>query len=224
MNEIKEHFSSIAPHYDRVNGLLSLGLHKKWNQALIDSIQGEYLLDLCAGTGEIAFGYLHKNPSAHATLLDFCQEMLSIAQKKGESFQERFQTICGDAQQIPLPDSSVDAVSIAYGIRNIPDPERCFQEVYRVLRPGGAFAILELTRPRNPFVRYSHNIYLKTLVPWVGKKVTKNKGAYCHLSNSIQSFLSREKIRALYRKTGFDTPLEQLKLSGICTLWSASKT
>lgn len=221
MTKIKEHFSSIAPHYDKVNGLLSLGLHKKWNQALIDKIQGEHLLDLCAGTGEISFGYLRKNPRAHAVLLDFCPEMLAIAQKKGASFKERFKILCGDAQEIPFPEASFDVVTIAYGIRNIPDPHRCFKEVFRVLRPGGMFAILELTRPENPLMRYGHRLYLKTMVPWIGKKVTKNEEAYCHLSTSIESFLARDAIKALYKETGFKFSLEQRKLMGICTLWLA---
>jgi demethylmenaquinone methyltransferase/2-methoxy-6-polyprenyl-1,4-benzoquinol methylase len=91
-------FASIAHNYDKANTLFTFGLHKRWNHKLIDSLEGAAtLLDLCAGTGEIAFGFLKKNPASEAILLDFCPEMLTIAQKKGQAFKGRFEMIQGDA-------------------------------------------------------------------------------------------------------------------------------
>ncbi len=99
---IQKMFASIAKNYDRANTLFSFGLHKRWNNKLIQSVQGaRNLLDLCSGTGEIAFGFLKRNPKSKAILLDFCHEMLQIAEKKGAAFSPRFETVQADAQSFP---------------------------------------------------------------------------------------------------------------------------
>lgn len=184
-------FASIAPYYDNGNTLFTFGLHKRWNLKLINALKGSHcLLDLCAGTGEIAFGFLKQNPTSEAILLDFCPEMLSVAQKKGEAFHGRFEIIQGDAQAIPLANHSVDGVSISYGIRNVKEPLNCFAEVYRVLSLGGRFGILELTRPTSSILRVGHQLYTSKCIPFLGKLTTKNKEAYTYLTQSVVSFSS----------------------------------
>ncbi len=211
---IQAMFASIAENYDKANTTFSFGLHKKWNQKLIQAVGMPLtLLDLCAGTGEIGFGYLAKNPQAKAILLDFCPEMLAVAKQKGAAFTGRYSLLEGDAQELPLEDRSVDGVTISYGIRNVCEPMRCFQEVARVLRPQGRFAILELTRPRSPFLRVSHRIYLKCLLPLLGQIAAKNGEAYRYLSKSIEGFTSPQELENMLKEAGL-RPIKRISLMG----------
>ncbi|MCC5832004.1 MAG: bifunctional demethylmenaquinone methyltransferase/2-methoxy-6-polyprenyl-1,4-benzoquinol methylase UbiE [Chlamydiales bacterium] len=211
---IRKMFSSIAENYDRANTTFTFGLHKKWNRKLIQSVgEAHTLLDLCAGTGEIGFGFLAKYPNARAILLDFCPEMLAIAQSKGTPFKGRFSLIEGDAQALPLESASVDAATISYGIRNVKEPLRCFREAARVLKPGGRFAILELTRPASPFLRLSHKAYLKFCLPILGKFAAKNIHAYRYLSKSVQEFVSPADLEELLKEAGLK-PIKRISLMG----------
>lgn len=221
---IQAMFASIAQNYDVTNAAFSFGLHKLWNQQLIQELKGtKTLLDLCAGTGEIAFGYLKKNPKAEAILLDFCPEMLAIAQKKGDLFKNRFEIVQADAQAIPLADRSVDGVSIAYGIRNVSDPMRCFTEVFRVLNGGGRFAILEATRPTSWSLRKMHHVYTKLILPFIGKLTAKNREAYKYLANSVETFSTPETLETILKSVGFHQIRRQPLMGGITTLLTALK-
>lgn len=212
-------FARIAKNYDKANTAFSFGLHKRWNRRLIESIgSAPLLLDLCAGTGEIAFGYLAKNPLAKAILLDFCPEMLRVAKEKGAHLKERFTLIEGDAQQIALPDRSVDAVTISYGIRNVKEPLRCFNEVVRVLKPGGSFSILELTRPSNLFLRLSHKLYLKFFLPFLGKLVARDLAAYHYLAKSVEDFASPSELEKKLFQVGFKEVKRKSLMGGLATL------
>ena len=218
-------FASIAPHYDRANCTFSFGLHQYWNQQLIHSLgSAPSLLDLCAGTGEIAFGYLKKNPQAEAILLDFCPEMLAVAQAKGVSLRERFEIVQGDAQAIPLSMNSVDAVSIAYGIRNVKDPEKCFQEVFRVLKPGGLFGILELTRPTAPLPKLGHRCYTRFILPFLGKLAAKNREAYKYLASSVEMFSTPSILMDSLHSLNFQNIQSKPLSFGAATLLTAIKT
>jgi demethylmenaquinone methyltransferase / 2-methoxy-6-polyprenyl-1,4-benzoquinol methylase len=180
---IQELFNAIAKQYDRVNGVLSLQLHRYWNSKLVNSLlrkrESETILDLCCGTGEIAFRFLQKSHRpCEAYLLDFSEEMLLCGEEKAKKCKlqtHQIHYLQADAQEIPLPDSSVDCITMAYGIRNIKDPLRCAKEAFRVLRPGGYFGILELTQPANVLLRMGHQLYLKTAVPLLGKWLTSNQ-------------------------------------------------
>ncbi len=218
MTDTQQLFNQIAQNYDRANTILSLGLHHRWNRALVDQIRGDHLLDLCAGTGEIGFRYLRQNPHAKATLLDFSSEMIEIAKIKGEKHRDRCDYIIGDAQQIPLPDGTVDGVTIAYGIRNVQNIDRCFEETYRVLKPEGLFGILELTRPSHPLLRLGHRFYLRTFVPMTGKWTAHDKAAYHYLARTIDGFISPQEMEEKLRKAGFQKIESRPLTGGVATL------
>ncbi len=218
---IKMLFKTIAPNYDRANQVLSFGFHRLWNRTLVNAIAPtsvNSLLDLCAGTGDIAFCFLKKNRQAMATLLDFCPEMLSVAQKKGAPFLGRFATLQGDAQEIPLKEASVDAVTVAYGIRNVQNVEVCFREIHRVLKKGGRFGILELTRPTFFPLKIGHYAYLKLILPPLGRLIAGNKKAYAYLSRSIATFVSPAKLQQILKETGFSEIQKKGLTGGIATL------
>lgn len=197
-NLVLRYFQSIAPYYDRNNALLSFGLHKRWNRSLVTELpKSGLLLDLCAGTGAITFLY-----GGEAIALDFCGEMLEIAKKRQPAGQV-VHYIQADAQAIPLAAASVAACSTAYGIRNIPSPLACAQEVYRVLQPGGLWAILELTRPTHPIVRLFHRLHLKITLPLLGRLLSNSREAYRHLSESVQHFISPSELSQLCESVGF---------------------
>lgn len=167
---IKELFGSIAKRYDRTNALQSFQLNRWWNHKLIEKVLNPpelppVILDLCAGTGEIALRALKRCPNPRkAYLLDFCPQMLDCARVKAKSLSLDYHEIdylTADAQAIPLPENSVDCATIAYGIRNVKDPAQCIQDTFRVLKPGGRFGILELTVPGNPLLRGGHWLYLE---------------------------------------------------------------
>lgn len=226
---IQAMFASIAENYDKANTAFSFGIHKKWNQKLIAAVgKRERLLDLCSGTGEIAFGFLEKNPSSEAILIDFCPEMLSIAQKKGKAkgkdFAERFEIMIADAAAIPLTAECVDGATISYGIRNVKDPEKCFKEVFRVLNSGGRFCILELTRPNSRVLRSLHRFYTRLILPILGKVMAKNKEAYHYLASSVENFTSPKELTSQLIQTGFQSVKQVPLMGGIATLFIAKKT
>jgi demethylmenaquinone methyltransferase/2-methoxy-6-polyprenyl-1,4-benzoquinol methylase len=226
--KIQAMFSKVASRYDLTNSIVSLQLHRLWNKRLAHSLKNsQVLLDLCAGTGEIAYRWLnYQTKSKEVYLLDFCDEMLFTAKAKSLPYLLKGHSlhfINADATCIPLSDASIDAVSIAYGIRNVQNPERCFQEVFRVLKPKGQFAILELTLPKNRLLKAGHQIYLNHLLPWLGGLLTREKKAYHYLSESVQTFLEPEKLKDLLNRAGFQNITLRPLAGGIATLISSDK-
>lgn len=201
---IQAMFSAIAKRYDRTNLMTSAGLNLLWNRALIKEVAGRTrLLDVCAGTGKVAFLHLAKNPHACCTLVDFCKEMLEIADREGIPFKERFATCVASAESLPMADESFDGATIAYGIRNICDLPKSFCEIFRVLAPQGRLSILELTRPRHPLLAFLHKHYLTHLLPWLGRLSSGRIEPYTYLSNSILHFLPPEEVKTMLLAAGF---------------------
>lgn len=218
---IQSMFNNIAKRYDLTNHILSFSMHKYWNRQLVkatlQNTPNHTYLDLCSGTGDIAFDYLKcvKNP-CQAYLIDFSSEMLEQAKLKGK--QKKFDThsttfIEADVLQLPLIDQMADCATMAYGIRNVQDPYKCLEEVYRVLKPGGCFAILELTRPENRFLNFGHQLYLKTMLPVFGKLLTKNQDAYQYLCQSIHRFTAPTELEKMMKEIGY-VNTEKCPLSG----------
>jgi demethylmenaquinone methyltransferase/2-methoxy-6-polyprenyl-1,4-benzoquinol methylase len=228
---VQRMFSSIANRYDRGNALMSFSLHRLWNRLLVkrvvDGASEGLLLDLCAGTGEIAYTFMQRTKrKGRAILLDFCPEMLQCARDKAveNHFDASALTfIEGDAQVIPLGDNSVDFVTIAYGIRNVQDPEKCLSEAFRVLKPGGRLGILELTRPKSRWLNMGHKIYLKTMLPLVGKLFWSNDGAQAYLRSTIQTFIDPAQLSELMRRAGFGTVAAEPLTGGIATVLTGDK-
>lgn len=223
-------FGSIAKDYDRTNTILSLGLNHLWNRTLIKHISKSKpmtLLDLCSGTGEIALGWLKRQTNPKKVfLLDFCKEMLQCAEIKGRQLNtlpHEITYVQADAEQLPLLSESVECVSVAYGIRNIRKLDNCFEEVLRVLKPGGRFCILELTEPDFKALNFLHRFYLKSFLPLVGGRLTKNQRAYEYLCQSIQEFIKPKEIKALLKQKGFGNITVQPLHGGIASLIHAEK-
>lgn len=224
-------FNSIARSYDRTNAVLSFRLHHGWNAALVNQVisgqKPKAMLDLCCGTGEIAFKALRSSARPEDLyLLDFSEEMLKCAKAKAANLPpcgSELHYIQGDAQAIPLRNASIDCATIAYGIRNVKNPFRCIEEVFRVLSPGGSFGILELTRPQNRVMRFGHHIYLRTLLPLLGWCFSANQEAYEYLCSSIHTFVEPQEIEKMLKKAGFTNISKKSLSGGIATILFAKK-
>lgn len=231
-SSIEQLFDDIAPRYDLGNNLNSMGLHHLWNRFLIQKTllahSPESYLDLCCGTGAIALNYLKKKNSlpCRAYLIDISEQMLTIAKKnlaKHPLPKHQLEIIKGDALSIPLPNQSVDAVTIAYGVRNVANLNVMFEEILRILKPGGVVGILELTRPKNFILNHLHRVYLHSAVPFLGKMITSNGEAYRYLKESIGSFIEPEKLAATAQESGFQKT-DIIPLSGgIATFFLLTK-
>jgi len=223
MNSIEALFDSIAARYDLANSLNSLGVHKLWNRALIKNALSHNpvdILDLCAGTGEIAKGLLQRAPAANITLVDFSEEMLQVAKKR---LKEQVVYVKGNAEKLCMNEESFDLATCAYGVRNISNRKSAFKELFRVLRPKGVVAICELTRPDAKMMQSLHRAYLKTVVPFVGRLLTKNKEAYSYLSSSINTFIAKESLAKELEEAGFCNVRYAPQTFGIATLFFAEK-
>lgn len=218
-------FNQIAKHYERGNVVISFGLSYYWNRQLVAALhQSHSLLDLCAGQGQVAFHFLKKNPHSNAHLVDFSKEMLLLAKERGRSFKkERFQTELADVENLPLNANSFDALSCAYGIRNVKNPLRCFQEAYRVLQEGGRFAILELTKPKNSLLQKLHRFYLKRGLPLFGKLLFHDRAPYDYLANSVLAF-DEKKIVIMLKEANFSEIRIRPLTFGTATLITAIKS
>lgn len=230
-DSIKALFNSIAKRYDVANGMLSFQMHKRWNRQLVDLAVKPYrpqsYLDLCCGTGAIAYNYLAQathQPTVY--MLDFSEEMLAFAKQRAAALSTRTADthyLQADAQNIPLADASIACATIAYGIRNVTSPEKCIKDVFRVLQPGGSFGILELTIPNHKLLRFGHRLYLRTMLPIIGKVLTSNQEAYQYLCNSINTFIAPQALKGLMQEAGFGNVHIHPLCGGIATILVGQK-
>jgi demethylmenaquinone methyltransferase/2-methoxy-6-polyprenyl-1,4-benzoquinol methylase len=222
-------FDAIAPRYDLLNHLLSGGLDLRWRRRAVRSLAlggGERVLDLCTGTADLAIASATARPGAADVVgVDFAGEMLRFGQVKlaQRGLAGRIRLVQGDAIRIPLASASVDAATVAFGIRNVERPEAAFADVFRVLRPGGRFAILEFGVPRVPGVRQAYLAYFRHVLPRVGSLVSGHASAYTYLPASVGTFPEPAQVMASLAATGFSQVKADSLSLGIVYLYSALK-
>jgi demethylmenaquinone methyltransferase/2-methoxy-6-polyprenyl-1,4-benzoquinol methylase len=211
---IREMFGRIAPRYDLLNHLLSLRIDVRWRNALVRRVD-EYLrrpetrwMDVCCGTGDLLIALeaqrRRKLPNARPGLgSDFCRPMLSSARRKlaGEGFSSGL--LEADALALPLPDKSLDLITIAYGFRNLANYRRGVEEMHRLLAPGGCLAILEFSRPTNPLLAPLFGFYFRHVLPRVGNTISGSGGAYSYLQSSVERFPGPRELAAVLQQSGF---------------------
>ncbi len=201
---VNDLFAAIAPRYDLINDLQSFGLHRWWKRRLIQfaAVQpGESALDLCCGTGDVAFALAEAG--ARVTGMDFSAPMLAVAEarkvKVGEAAGPVF--VQGDALRTPFPDAHFDVVTISYGLRNLASVDEGLREMWRVLKPGGRLLVLDFGKPDNAVWRGAYFAYLRFAVPVFGRLFCKNAAAYAYILESLQHYPAQrgvdEKLRAL---------------------------
>lgn len=189
---IQSMFSDIAGSYDTANSVLSLGIHHLWKNKLVQMTplkDGDSVLDCATGTGDLALSYKKKvGPTGHVIGTDFCQAMLDEAPLKAQKQNLDLHFEWADVTDLKFDDDQFDATSISFGIRNVEDRNRAFQEMARVTKPGGHVMILEFGQIRTPIVRQAYNFYSTKVLPWVGGLVSGKPEAYQYLNDSSQVF------------------------------------
>ena len=205
--KVQKMFAGIAKRYDLANLLLSGGCCLYWTRRLVARVKKcapKEVADLATGSGDVALELKRRLPHARVRGFDFCEEMLVVARERAQKIPgaETVEFAFGDCMSLPLSDESVDAVTIAYGVRNFEDRARGLREIRRVLKPGGKVFILEFTQPAAWF-RPFYYFYLKFILPLIARAVTGDKKAYDYLAGSIEAFPPKEKLSAELRDAGF---------------------
>ncbi|MEX1127946.1 MAG: bifunctional demethylmenaquinone methyltransferase/2-methoxy-6-polyprenyl-1,4-benzoquinol methylase UbiE [Vicinamibacterales bacterium] len=186
-------FDSIAPRYDLLNHVLSVGLDQKWRRRAVRELElgaAARVLDLCTGTADLAFAAVERYADASVVGVDFSGAMLrlGLGKVRRANLSQRIRLVRGDATRIPLADASCDAATIGFGIRNVAEPQQALAELGRVLRPGARLAILEFGQPRIPGISTLYTWYFRYLLPAIGKVVSRHQSAYSYLPASVGTF------------------------------------
>jgi demethylmenaquinone methyltransferase/2-methoxy-6-polyprenyl-1,4-benzoquinol methylase len=197
-------FGRVAPRYDLLNHLLSMNIDKLWRARTVKELSpvlrrsDAVVLDLCCGTGDLTLG-LSRAGNARVFGSDFCHPMLTAAGKK-QGMRPLFEA---DALRIPTRDSSLDAVSVAFGFRNLTNYSAGLREMLRVLKPGGIAAILEFSTPPNPAFRGLYDFYSRNILPAIGGMISGSRDAYTYLPESVRKFPGAEQLAAEMKSAGY---------------------
>jgi len=224
-NRIAGMFDAIAPRYDLLNHVLSAGIDRRWRERAIRSLGltgRERLLDVCTGTADMA---LEAKDAAYVFGVDFAGAMLAIGSRKVHAAgrSARIALARGDAMRLPVRDSTVDAATVAFGIRNVERPEHACAEIARVLRPGGRLAILEFGVPRVPGISALYLWYFRYVLPLIGRAISGDQVAYSYLPASVGKFPPPAQFVAILEQAGF-TDVRAVPLTlGIVYLYTAAK-
>lgn len=213
-------FANIAGGYDRMNALMSFGLHHRWRTfavAKLDLRPGDRALDVCCGTGDFMTPLdAAVGEKGRVVGVDFCLPMLEGARAKHVNPA----LALADACRLPIASGIFDAVAVGWGLRNVPELEAALGEAFRVLKPGGRFVSLDMARPRNPIVRFSAERIQRGVLPLMGKASRLQKEAYEYLPESTLRFASREALVAAMERIGFvDVAWHDLMLGNLCVHW-----
>ena len=202
-HEVNNLFSRVAPRYDLLNNVISLGTQKIWRHELFNQLQikpTDNALDVCCGTGDLAIALAKRISAGRVTGLDFNKEMLEIAKEKtkiGNLF-----LVQGDAMALPFDDNSFDIVTIGFGLRNVPDADKALSEIYRVLKPGGQFVSLEMSQPTNPIIKVGWKAYF-TAFPLMASLAGGHYRDYQYLKKTSQQFVSAHQLARMMKAVGF---------------------
>jgi len=206
--QIQDIFTAIAPRYDFLNRLLSIGQDRYWRKVAIDCLApepNERLIDVATGTGDMLLEIVSRNRSVQIFGIDLNQRMIDLARtkvmEKGYSRAISFQL--GSGECLPFPDKSFDGAVCAFGIRNFSDVKLGLMEIYRILKPGGRVVILEFSMPTNPVFNFIYNGYFNLILPKIGNLVSGHDNAYSYLQESVADFPDQKKFVSWIEEVGF---------------------
>jgi len=216
-------FGRIAPRYDLLNHLLSMNIDRHWRRRTVQRVAnvllqpGARVLDLCCGTGDLTLA-LESAAKAIVFGSDFSHPMLVAAKEKTAQRRARAKIFESDALQLPLRDASLDLITIAFGFRNLANYRNGFDELLRVLRPGGTAAILEFSTPPNPWMARFYGFYSKNILPTIGGWISGSRDAYSYLPESVRKFPGAEELANQMRAAGFSNVRFERMTAGIVAL------
>lgn len=223
---VREMFAEIAPRYDLLNHLLSFNIDKRWRRFTVKKLAdvlrrpGSVALDVCCGTADLS---IEVGREAQTFGVDFCHPMLVIGMKKCHAEGLPIELIEGDALRVPMASESFDAVTVAFGLRNLESVEGGLKEIHRLLKGGGRAAILEFSRPIVPVFRSLFQFYFSKVLPRIGNRISGSGFAYQYLHDSVQSFPDQQTLAAMMQSVGFSNVSYYNLFGGVAALHVGDK-
>ena len=228
-DRVRQHFNSVARHYDLMNTLLSFGIHYAWKRTavrMLKLVPGDRVLDVCGGTGDLAILAANAvGPAGRVIVYDINRAMIRAGMRKtiNTTLAGRLQHVQGNAESICFPDRYFEATMVGFGIRNVTHMKKGFEEMYRVLKPGGKMMCLEFSKPTSPFFRLLYDFYSFRIMPFLGELVVGSRKAYTHLPESIRMFPLPNELSDLLGKIGFSRVTYRRLTNGIAVVHLAVK-
>jgi len=228
-DKVLQHFNSVARRYDFMNTLLSFGIHHVWKRVsvrMMELVPGDAILDVCGGTGDLAILAARKIGSAGRVIIyDINRAMIQAGLHKviRTELEKRIRYIQGDAENIAFPDNSFDATMVGFGIRNVTHVQRGFEEMYRVLKPGGKLMCLEFSKPTLPMFRWLYDVYSFYMMPLLGELIAGSRKAYTHLPETIRTWPLPAELADALKEIGFSQVTYRKLTNGIAVIHLAVK-
>jgi demethylmenaquinone methyltransferase/2-methoxy-6-polyprenyl-1,4-benzoquinol methylase len=228
-DRVIQHFNSVARHYDFMNTLLSFGIHYAWKRTavrMLNASPGDCILDVCGGTGDLAILAARAiGPTGRVVIYDINRAMIQAGMHKviDTDIENRLGYIQGNAECISFPDRHFESVMVGFGIRNVTRMKKGFEEMYRVLKPGGKMMCLEFSKPSWPVFRWLYDFYSFHIMPFLGELIVGSRKAYTHLPESIRMFPLPDELSELLKKIGFSRVTYRRLTNGIAVIHLAVK-
>ena len=225
---VHEVFTNVASKYDVMNDVMSVGIHRLWKESMMDWLaprEGQRLLDVAGGTGDISFRFLKRAKRAEAVVLDMTESMLVEGRKRAEarSLSANLDWVTGDAMSLPFEDNTFDVYTISFGIRNVTRIEDALSEAFRVLRPGGRLMVLEFSQLPNEGMQKLYDLYSYNVIPQMGQMIANDRDSYQYLVESIRKFPDQDTFANMIRTAGFEQVKYRNLSLGIAALHSGWK-
>jgi demethylmenaquinone methyltransferase/2-methoxy-6-polyprenyl-1,4-benzoquinol methylase len=226
--EVERMFDKIAPRYDLLNRVLSLGIDVQWRKKALAYLKNDHpqaLLDVATGTADVALMAAKNLNPASITGIDIANQMLDLGRIKikNQGLESVITLETGDSENLRFADHSFDAVTVAFGVRNFENLEKGLAEMHRVLRPGGRVVILEFSKPNIFPFKQLYNTYFKYVLPLIGRLTSRDVRAYTYLFESVQIFPEGQDFLNILSKIGYQNPTCERLTFGICSIYSATK-
>lgn len=227
--QVEQMFDNIAPTYDKLNHIMSLNIDRVWRRRVMRIVRrskAHKIMDVATGTGDLAIAMAKRVDRTQILGVDLSEEMLAVARRKVEKqgLEERIMLEKGDAENLAMVGTeSIDAATVAFGVRNFENIERGLSEIYRTLKPGGKLVVLEFSMPKNRIVRWVYSQYAHRLLPRIGGMISKDKQAYTYLPDSVEEFPSPERFAEILRGVGFKSVKTRSQSFGIAYIYDATK-
>lgn len=225
--QVTEMFNTISENYDDLNRVISFGIDVSWRKKVVQLVaetKPDTILDIATGTGDLAINLVQTGASKIIGL-DISPGMLAIGKNKikNKKLENRIEMIEGDSENLPYDDAMFDAITVAFGVRNFENLEKGLSEIFRVLKPGGLFVVLETSVPTKTPFRQGYRLYSKRILPLIGKLFSKDKSAYSYLSESASVFPYGKAFNNILQKIGFTTIKDDPQTFGVATIYTAKK-
>jgi demethylmenaquinone methyltransferase/2-methoxy-6-polyprenyl-1,4-benzoquinol methylase len=220
-------FNNIAPKYDFLNQVLSVGIHKGWRKKAISCLKNKHpktILDIATGTADFAIAAMTLNPE-RVTGVDISEGMLSLGKEKIKKLdlENKIELRLGDSEQLPFSDNSFDAITVGFGVRNFENLQKGINDMNRVLRKDGTVIILEFSKPRKFPIKQLYRFYFRYITPFIGKMFSKDSSAYTYLPESVNAFPDGEDFLNILRAAAFKDVKAVPLHFGIASIYIASK-